>query len=66
MRGDQRMRTDCSRGSHIERAQKSTSEQILVVVGISPTLNIAHTGTVIQFLDKERLVYLPSLSPNDG
>ena len=60
------MRVNCSRDSHIERAQKGTPEQILVVVGISPTLNIAHTGTVIQFLDKERLVYLPSLSPDDG
>ena len=52
--------------AHIYRTQKGASEQILVVVGINPTLDVAHTGTVAQFLDKERLVYLPSLSPDDG
>ena len=51
--------------SHIERTQEGTSEQILVVIGISPTLDVAHTGAIILLLDEERLVYLPSL-PSDS
>ena len=39
---------------------------MLIVVGINPTLDIAHTGAVIRFLNKERLVYLPSLTADDG
>lgn len=60
-----RMRTNCSRGSHVERTQKGTSEQILIVAGIGPTLDVAHTGTIIRLLDKESLVYLPSLAPDN-
>lgn len=53
--------------SHIERTQKGTSKQILgVVVGIGPTLDIAHTGTIAQVLDKDGLVHLPSLPSDDG
>jgi len=32
---------------HIERAQKGASEQILLVVGISPTLDVAYAGAVV-------------------
>ena len=52
--------------SHVEGAQKGASEQILVVTCISPTLNVAHTGAVIQFLDEESLVYLPILTSYDS
>jgi hypothetical protein len=52
--------------SHIERAQKGTSEHIFLVVGISPTLDVAHTGTIVQFLDEECLVHLPALSSDAG
>jgi len=29
-------------------------------------LDVAHTGTVVEFLNEERLVYLPILSSDDG
>jgi hypothetical protein len=51
--------------SHVERTQKRAPEQILVIVRISPTLNVANAGTIIQFLDEKRLVYLPSLASDD-
>ena len=39
----------------------------MCVVGIGPTLDVAHTGAVILFLDEEFLVYLPSFpSDNNG
>jgi len=50
----------------IERTQKGASEQILLVVGISPALNVACTGPITQFLDEESLVYLPGPSSDDG
>ena len=39
--------------SHIEGTQKGASEQILVVVGIGPTLDVAHAGTIALLFDKE-------------
>jgi len=38
----------------------------LLIVGISPTLDVAHTSTVVKFLNEERLVYLPILFSDDG
>lgn len=52
--------------SHIEGTQEGASEQILLIVGISPTLDVAHTGTVVEFLNEERLIDLPILSPDNG
>ena len=51
---------------HIERAQKSASEYVLLVIYISPTLDVAHTGTIILFLDEELLVHLPTLPSDNG
>ena len=54
------------RDSHIERAQKSASEYILLVIGISPTLDVAYTGTIILLVNEECLVHLPRFSSNDS
>lgn len=52
--------------SHIERTQESASEQILLVIGISPALDGAHTSAITLLLDEECLVYLPSLSSDNS
>ena len=54
------------RDSHIERTHKGASEQILLVTSISPTLDVAHTGTIILLLNEELLVHLPSLSSDSS
>jgi hypothetical protein len=55
-----------TRDSHVERTQKSASEQILPVIGIGPTLDVAHTGTIILPVNEDCLVYLPSLSSDNS
>lgn len=52
--------------SHIEGAQESASEQVLIVTSVGPTANVARTRAIAQLLNEERLVHLPSLSSNDG